>query len=137
VRKAEALDLVARAPLGRLATVRPDGRPHIVPVTYAIAGETIATMVDHKPKTTTRLQRLANITANPAVSLLVDEWSDDWDRLWWVRIDGSARIHYADDEWRTARTLLQSRYHQYQDHPPQGPAIVIAIDRVTGWAGSG
>lgn len=134
---AEALDFLAGSRVARLATIRPDGRPHIVPITFAVTDETIVTMIDHKPKTTTRVQRLRNIEANPSVSVLVDEWTEDWERLRWVRADGTARIHSEDDVWRHAREALVAKYTQYSDHPPEGAAIAISIAGVTSWASSG
>lgn len=136
--RSEALALAASARVGRLATVRPGAisAPHVVPVTYAVVEDTIVTMVDHKPKTTRRLQRLANVEANPVASLLVDEWSEDWQHLWWVRIDGSATIHESGETWAQAREALVAKYHQYADEPPAGPAIVVSIETVTGWASS-
>ena len=71
------------ARVARLATVSATGQPHLVPVTFAVDGDMIYTAVDHKPKTTTRLRRLANIAANPQVTLLADHYADDWDQLWW------------------------------------------------------
>lgn len=133
----EAIELLARSRVARLATVRPDGRPHVVPITFAVTDGTIVTMVDHKPKTTTRLQRLRNIEANPAVAVLVDEWDEDWDRLMWIRVDGSARVHSDDDVWRRARDALVAKYTQYADHPPMGAAIAISIGRVTSWGNRG
>lgn len=117
-----------------MATVRPDGRPHVVPIAFAVTGETIVSMVDQKPKTTSRLQRLANIEAQQFVSVLADVWSEDWARLRWVRVDGSAVIHREGETWRNARKALVAKYPQYGVHPPEGPAIVISIDRVTSWA---
>jgi PPOX class probable F420-dependent enzyme len=134
VDRTEALAFLESSRVGRLATTRPDGRPHIVPVTFARTGAVIVTMIDHKPKTTTRLQRLANIEAHPEASLLVDEWSEDWRRLRWVRVDGSALIHERDDMWRESRVALAAKYDQYRDRPPEGPAVVISIDRVVSWA---
>lgn len=131
---AEALELLAASRVARLASVRPDGRPHVVPITFTVVGETIVTMIDHKPKTTTRLQRLANIEANSSVSVLVDEWSEDWERLRWARVDGTARIHDEDDVWRRAREALVAKYPQYADRPPEGVAIAISIDAITSWA---
>jgi PPOX class probable F420-dependent enzyme len=133
----EALALLGRSRVGRLATIRPDGSPHIVPVTFALVDQTVVTMIDHKPKTTTRLQRLANIEADPRVALLVDEWSEDWRHLRWARFDGRAEIHELGDLWESARGALVAKYDQYEDQAPSGPAIVIAIDRVTGWASNG
>ncbi len=94
---AESLDpalrqRLAQARVARLATVRPEGHPHIVPITFAFEGGTIVTAIDHKPKTTTALQRLKNIEARPVVSVIIDHYEDDWSRLWWVRGDGTAEI---------------------------------------------
>jgi PPOX class probable F420-dependent enzyme len=135
--RAEAFAMLGESRVGRLATIRPDGSPHIVPVTFALVDQTVVTMVDHKPKTTTRLQRLANIEAEPRVALLVDEWSEDWQRLRWARFDGKAEVHDRGDLWESARAALVAKYDQYRDQPPGGPAIVITIDDVTGWASSG
>lgn len=135
--RAEALTLLGESRVGRLATIRPDGSPHIVPVTFALVDQTVVTMVDHKPKTTTRLQRLANIEAESRVALLVDEWSEDWRRLRWARFDGRAEVHHRGDLWKSSRDALVAKYDQYRDQPPSGPAIVITIDEVTGWASSG
>ena len=62
----------------------------MVPIVFAVEGDTIYNAVDHKPKRSTQLRRLANIAENPAVSVLVDYYDDDWDELWWVRADGVA-----------------------------------------------
>ena len=80
----------AQSPVARLATVGADGRPHLVPVVFAVHEQVIYSAVDAKPKTTQRLRRLANIESNPQVSLLVDHYDEDWTRLWWVRADGDA-----------------------------------------------
>jgi PPOX class probable F420-dependent enzyme len=131
----------AAARVARLATADAGGRPHLVPVTFAVGGDLVVTAVDHKPKRTTRLRRLANIVANPSVCLLADHYDDDWRRLWWVRADGDARVTgpgapreaAGDDEvHRGAVALLREKYPQYQEHPPDGPVIVV---RVTSWAG--
>ena len=135
--RAEALAFVSSGRVGHLGTVRPDGTPHLVPVTFALVGDVIVTMVDHKPKTTRRLQRLANIDANPTATLLVDEWSEDWDRLKWVRVDGAASIHNDDDVWARGREALTAKYPQYADRPPEGAAITISVDDVIGWSSSG
>jgi len=137
MQRAEALTLLGESRVGRLATIHPDGSPHIVPITFAVVDPAVVTMVDQKPKTTTRLQRLANIEADPRVTLLVDEWSEDWSRLRWARFDGTAEIHHAGGLWELARDALVARYEQYRDQPPNGPAIVITIEDVTGWASTG
>src|SRR5205807_1831761 len=99
-------DRVSAARVARLATVTPDGRPHLVPCCFALNEETVYSAVDAKPKTTLGLQRLANIAANPAVALLVDEYDEDWSTLWWVRLDGLGRVVTGPTERNTALDLL-------------------------------
>ncbi|TMC92731.1 MAG: TIGR03668 family PPOX class F420-dependent oxidoreductase [Chloroflexi bacterium] len=120
--------------VARLATV--GIKPHIVPICFALDGDTMYLAVDRKPKRTTELQRLRNIATNPSVAVLVDHYEDDWTRLWWVRVDGTARILDAGDESVRALTLLAARYPQYQDQRPHGPVVAIRIDRLTGWSAS-
>lgn len=127
--------LFAAAPLARLATVGPDG-PHLVPVVFAVAGENIVSAVDHKPKTTTRLQRLVNIERDPRVSLLADHYDDDWNRLWWVRADGSAAVLRSGPDFERALDRLCDRYTQYRSQRPGGPVIDVAVRRWTGWRAS-
>jgi PPOX class probable F420-dependent enzyme len=128
-----ARELFASAIVARLATVGANQRPHLVPVTFAVHGDLVYTAVDHKPKRTTNLKRLRNIADNPNVALLADHYADDWNNLWWVRVDGIARI--IDSEQDAAR-LLRQRYPQYQVSPPDGPIIVISAGQWTGWSAS-
>lgn len=128
-----ALARFAEASVASLGTTRESGSPHLVPITFAVEGETVYSMVDQKPKTTTALQRLANIGANPEICLLVHYYEDDWEGLWWVRVDGTAKVSDDAATLTTARNLLQSKYPQYRDQPPDGPAIAIAITGVTWW----
>ncbi len=130
----EARELLACARVARLATVGEDGRPHLVPITFALVErDTLVTAVDHKPKRTRDLRRLRNIAANPAVSVLADHYEDDWTRLWWVRADGTARVREAAGE-ADAMAALVARYPQYTEHAPDGPVILISVERWTGWA---
>ena len=124
--------------MARLATVSAGGRPHIVPITFALDADTVYTAVDDKPKRTSRLRRLENIAANEQVSVLVADYQDDWSRLWWGRAEGVARIVApGDPEHRHAVELLQRRYVQYRERPPAGPAIAVAVLRWSGWRASG
>jgi PPOX class probable F420-dependent enzyme len=123
----EALHRLRVARVARLATVSADGQPHLVPVTFAIRDEVIVIAVDHKPKSTRNLKRLSNIQANPRVSVLADEYNEDWTQLWWARADGTAEISGRSDP------LLAEKYQQYKENPPQGPFIRIHITTVTGW----
>ena len=119
-----------------LATVRADGRPHVVPIVFAADddGRTLYSIADPKPKDGPDLLRHRNIVANPAVSLLVDEYDEDWERLWWVRADGTAGIVEDGPERDTTIRLLKAKYPQYERWTaPFGAATVIAVERVTSW----
>jgi PPOX class probable F420-dependent enzyme len=123
------------ARVARLATTGADGQPHLVPVTFAVDGELIYVAVDHKPKTTVNLRRLRNIRENPRVAVLADHYAQDWDTLWWVRADGRASVMSAEDAIRRPLDLLAARYEQYRENRPEGPVIVIRVQRWTGWSG--
>ena len=121
--------LIDDARVARLATVDPQGRPHVVPICFAIDGDTLYTAVDEKPKRTRALQRLRNIEANPRVEVLIDEYDEDWSRLRWVRLRGTARV--VDDP--SALQLLARKYAQYREHPPAGPVIAVEIEERIEW----
>ena len=127
----------AQARVGRLATIGAERRPHLVPVCFATTGDLLVTAVDRKPKTTTALKRLDNVRANPAVSVLVDHFEDDWSRLWWVRVDGQARVLEESDELDALLAPLHEKYRgHYGLRPPRGPAIVVDLQRWVGWSAS-
>ncbi|NQE69180.1 hypothetical protein NG2371_03645 [Nocardia gamkensis] len=129
----EARKRFAISPVARLATISARARPHLVPIVFVVAGEVIYTSVDAKPKTTTALRRLANIAANPAVTVLVDRYGDDWTQLWWARADGDARIAEGAEAEAAIRRLT-ARYPQYERQPPPGPVIAIDVARWSGWS---
>ncbi|MDG4826585.1 TIGR03668 family PPOX class F420-dependent oxidoreductase [Asanoa sp. WMMD1127] len=129
---AQARARFAAARVARLATVSGTGQPHLVPVTFAVAGDTVYSAVDAKPKRTTALKRLANIAAEPRVSLLVDEYDEDWSRLWWARADGTARVlPLADPEAARAAVLLGERYPAFV---ARGPVLAVDVARWSGWS---
>ncbi|HEY8307486.1 MAG TPA: TIGR03668 family PPOX class F420-dependent oxidoreductase [Lapillicoccus sp.] len=123
----------AAARVARLATTTADGSPHLVPVVFALVGETVWTAVDTKPKSTTALRRLDNVRAHPAVSLLVDHYADDWATLWWVRADGVATALDADTA-RHGLDALVAKYPQYLDDPPPGPVLRVDVTRWVSWS---
>ena len=125
---------LAESRIAHLATADAGGRPHIVPITFAVDGQHLYFAVDAKPKRTTDLRRIRNIQANSRVSVLVDEYSEDWGGLWWVRVDGQARVLEIHTEIQQALDLLALRYAQYRQMRPPGPVVAISIDRMTGWA---
>jgi len=134
----EARGLFAQARVARLATVGASGRPHLVPIVFALDGDVVYSAVDAKPKRTTALRRLENVRRNPRVALLADHYDDaDWDALWWVRADGGARVLDAQEpEARRALELLAGRYAQYRAAPPRGPVLAVAVERWSGWRAS-
>jgi PPOX class probable F420-dependent enzyme len=134
--EAEARRRLAASKVAHLATVSAEGQPHIVPIVFALDGDTLYFAVDAKPKKTTRLARLKNIAANPKVSVLVDHYEDDWTRLWWVRVDGTAQVVIDDAQAQRAIDLLAKRYEQHAADRPGGPVVAIHIDRLTGWRGA-
>jgi PPOX class probable F420-dependent enzyme len=125
--------MFAESPVAMLATVGPDGAPHVVPVVFAVHRDVVYTAVDAKRKSTQRLRRLANIEGNPQVSLLVDHYEPDWSRLWWVRADGEAAIHYSGDEMATGYSLLRGKYVQYQRIALDGPVVTVAVKKWSSW----
>jgi len=132
----EARSRFATSPVARLATADVAGRPHLVPVVFAVAGDTVYSAVDHKPKRSTALRRLANVAANPRVALLVDHYEDDWRALWWVRADGRARVITDPEAWHDAIAALARKYPRYASEPPSGPAVEIRVHRWRWWAAS-
>ena len=119
--------------VARLATVGSDGRPHVVPICFALDGDTLYSAVDEKPKRTRMLQRLRDIEANPRVEVLVDRYDEDWSRLWWVKLRGTAWVVDRDDR---ALELLEAKYEQYRDQAPEGPFVVVSIDERREWSAS-
>jgi len=134
--RAEALDRLASAPVGRFASITPDGRPHLVAVTFVVSDGSVVHLIDNKPKTTSRLQRLRNVERTPRACLLVDNYDEDWSALWWVRVDGGTSVETEGEKWEMARASLAKKYPQYRESPPTGHAIFLSIDRVTHWEGS-
>jgi PPOX class probable F420-dependent enzyme len=135
----EAIARLREARVGRLATVRPDGTPHVVPFVFALVEDgddlRVYWAVDDKPKRRRVIQRLVNIRGNPAVEFIVDGYDEDWTRLWWVRVRGRARVVDTDDERRSAAKALAARYAQYARTEQTGPAVAIDVETVSGWTG--
>jgi PPOX class probable F420-dependent enzyme len=123
----------AQARIARLATVTALGRPHIVPVCFALDDGTVYTAVDAKPKATSALARLENVRATGRASLLVDHYEEDWSSLWWVRVEGVAEVVRSE----RAIDALAAKYEQYRAARPGGPVIAIAPESWRSWVASG
>jgi PPOX class probable F420-dependent enzyme len=127
--------LAAGARVARMATVDPDGRPNIVPVVFALDGDTLYSSIDDKPKQTRQVRRLENIRANPdKLTVLIDHYEESWPEVWWVRLRGAARVIEEGPERDRALALLAERYPQYEDMPPQGAVIAVDITQWRGWS---
>jgi PPOX class probable F420-dependent enzyme len=130
----ELADEVARSRVARLATLDADGRTHLVPIVFALVGDTLYSAVDAKPKRSRTLRRIENARERPDVTVLVDLYDDeDWTRLWWVRIRGRARVLDDGDEAAGALEALTEKYSQYRDRPPGLPVLAIDIDDWREW----
>ena len=138
---AEARERFAAARVARLATADPGGRPHVVPVVFAVDGDCVYSVVDAKPKRTTALRRLANVAENPRVALLADHYEEDWGALWWVRADGVGRVlepgsgvEAEGAEAARAVDLLRARYPQQR---AVGAVLAVDVQRWSGWSAAG
>ena len=127
-----AFELIGNSEIAVLATIRPNGTPRPVPVVYALLDDRrLVTAVDHKPKSTRQLRRLSDIERDGRVSVLWHHYEQDWDNLWWVRLDGVATVlSEPTDEMRKG---LTTRYVHYADQSPEGPWILITPERMVGW----
>ncbi len=134
--ESEARARFATEPVVRLGTADRLGRPHLVVVTFAVDDDTIYTAVDQKPKSSTDLKRLRNVSENPLVTMLADQYTDDWDKLWWVRADGQAAILADPRQMAAPLRLLADRYWQYRQATPTGPVLAVTVERWSGWTGA-
>lgn len=122
--------------VGRLATATADGRPHVVPVCYAFDGTLLYTPIDEKPKRVgaSELRRIRNLRENPRVSLVVDDYDEDWSKLGFVIVQGRAEIVERGDERSAALALLREKYPQYRAMAlEERPLLVIEPESVAAW----
>lgn len=128
----EARERFRAARVARLATADAAGRPHVVPIVFAVQGDRVYSVVDAKPKRTGALRRLANVRENSAVAVLVDHYDEDWSALWWARAEGDARVLEPDyPEARQAIALLAQRYPQQR---AEGAVLAVDVARWSGWS---
>jgi PPOX class probable F420-dependent enzyme len=125
---------VAGSRVAHLATTDPDGRPHLIPIVFALDGDTLYTAVDAKPKRSRTLRRIENARERPEVTVLIDRYDEDWSRLWWVRLRGRARVLDEGEEAEHALALLVEKYEQYRDAAPTTPVLAIEVEEWRGWS---
>jgi PPOX class probable F420-dependent enzyme len=127
------------ARVARLATLDADCGPHIVPVCFVYDGKVFYSAVDRKPKRVApeRLARLRHITASPQIALIVDEYHEDWEQLWYILVRGKAQLipKSAHQERAQAIRQLRAKYPQYAAAmlPDDSPVIRITPERITSW----
>ena len=130
-------EYVATARVGRLATADAEGRPHAVPVCFAFAGDRIVTPIDEKPKTVPadELRRSRDVRENPRVALVVDHYTEDWSRLGWVQVRGTAtHLDPGASDHADAVAALRGKYDQYVDHAlEERPVVRIEPGSVRSW----
>jgi PPOX class probable F420-dependent enzyme len=125
---------LAERRIAYLATADRHAIPHVVPVCFAVAGDTLYITIDEKPKRGGVLKRLKNIAENPSVAVIADRYDEDWTRLGWVMLRGRAEILTGGTEHRDAQALLRSRYRQLAAMTIAGlPVIALRIERATSW----
>ena len=125
--------LLERSRVATLATVLDDGRPHLVPVVFALDGVDLVTAVDGKPKKGKVLSRVENIVRDHRVTLLAHNYEEDWSKLWWVRVDGRASLEEGGETFARALNRLRDRYPQYESVDLTGPVIRITVENTTTW----
>jgi coenzyme F420-0:L-glutamate ligase/coenzyme F420-1:gamma-L-glutamate ligase len=122
---------------GHLATADAKGRPQVVPVCFVFDGQAIYSVLDAKPKITPlrQLRRVKNILANPQVSLVVDHYEEDWDKLQYILVSGDAELLESGEKWALAIAMLREKYPQYQAMDlDQSPVIKITPVRYSPWS---
>ena len=133
--------VLARARVARLATADRRGRPHVVPICFAAVGRRLYTPIDEKPKRAAplRLKRVRNIVANPHVALVVDAYREDWRRLWYVLVFGTARVLRPGAAGHAAALrALRLKYRQYRTmRLEERPVLAVTPVRVVTWPRTG
>ncbi len=128
----EALTFIQSARLAHLATSDAKGVPHVIPICFAFDGDCFFSVIDQKPKRAApaALKRVRNITQNPNIPLVIDRYDEDWSRLAFILVTGTARIIGSD----AAIALLREKYQQYENMDLDGrPVIEITPARVVVW----
>jgi PPOX class probable F420-dependent enzyme len=128
---------IAEARVARVGTVDEHGRVHLVPVTFAVEGDTWYSPSDAGAPPA---KRLRNLRHDPRVTILIDAYDEDWSRVWWVRLRGRGRVIENSPEHGRAQGLLTAKYTQFAATPSEegaGPVMAVDIEEWSGWAMSG
>lgn len=139
-----ASELLERERVARLAYVDPEGRPRVLPVTFALAGGSVWSAIDEKPKRAAEPARVGALRERPEAALLVDVYDDDWSRLAWVQLLGRVEVlpaapaaPPAGAPATDALAALAAKYPQYAERTPPGPLLRLRVDRALEWRAAG
>jgi PPOX class probable F420-dependent enzyme len=131
-------NLLRRARVARLATADQSGRPHVIPVCFVFDGQVLYTPIDEKPKRVSprALRRVRNIEANPHVALVVDDYDEDWRRLRYALVRGTADLIGPDESGHAAAVArLRRKYPQYRTMRLEDrPVLRITPGRIVTWS---
>ena len=131
-----ARELLERERVARLAYLDREGRPRVLPVTFALAGDSVWSAIDEKPKRVAEPARVGALRERPEAALLVDVYDDDWSRLAWVQLLGRMNVLPPAEE-PDAMAALAAKYRQYAERTPPGPLLRLRVDRALEWRASG
>lgn len=130
------LAFIRSARIAHLATADAGGQPHVIPVCFVFDGRNFYSPIDEKPKRAapTKLRRVRNIEVNPRVAIIIDHYEEDWKKLGYVLVFGTARILLGGKGHRDAVRLLRRKYPQYRNMAIElRPVIVIAPKSTVVW----
>ena len=122
-------EFIAAAPVCRIATVRPDGAPHVIPVCPVFDGNGTV-YVDLGPESVTA----RGLRAQPRVAVLIDHYHDDWTQLRKVLLHCEARpVEGAEQD--AAWDRIRAKFPQYTTVNWQ-PRLTVAL-RIESWMQEG
>ena len=127
-----ASKLLTAGRVARLGFADGDGRPRVLPITYAVVEGDLWSAIDAKPKRAGEAARVRWLRERPEAALVVDRYSDDWEELAWVQAIGRVDV-VGIDEGARALTALASKYEQYRSAPPPGPLLRFTVERALCW----
>jgi PPOX class probable F420-dependent enzyme len=131
-----AHELLAAERVGRLAFIDEEDRPRVLPVTYALLGDSVWSAIDDKPKRAAEPARLRYLRRRPEAALCIDRYSDDWSRLAWVQLLGRVDILPAGES-TAALEALSAKYEAYRERTPPGPLLRLSVERALSWRAAG
>jgi PPOX class probable F420-dependent enzyme len=131
-----ALRFIRTARVAHLATAEAHGRPHVIPICFVFDGKYFYSPIDEKPKKVAphQLKRLKNIRENPTVSLVIDRYDENWSKLAYLILFGTARTLSSGPKHRNAVRRLRRKYPQYRLMAiDRLPVICITVNRIRSW----